>query len=121
MTDIDRLYLKIKAQWQRRRQQIDATAEELKFLVELLDTMEADDFAKDTNVACKWASVKDRLPEKSGEYFVHTLRGKLENLNYSVRHKAFNAFDGLIDDRNKIEVTHWMPLPEPPKEDKQNG
>ena len=62
MTDIDRLYHKIKSRWNFRRQQADATVEELKFLVELLDEMERDDFAKDTNVPTKWISVKDRMP-----------------------------------------------------------
>ena len=47
LKDIDALYLKIKARWNLRRQKTDATVEELKFLVELLDEMERDDFAKD--------------------------------------------------------------------------
>lgn len=40
---INRLYHEIKAQWNIRRQMPDASGEELKFLVDLLDRMEADE------------------------------------------------------------------------------
>ena len=66
----------------------------------------------------KWISVKDRLPEKSGPVLVCI--GEFQNmttLEYSVKHHAFNAYDELPDAENTIDnVTHWMPLPEPPKE-----
>ena len=39
---INRLYHEIKARWNIRRQMPDASGEELKFLVDLLDRMEAD-------------------------------------------------------------------------------
>lgn len=44
---INTLYHKIKAHWNRRRQQADATNIELKFLVELLDWLEADEPPKE--------------------------------------------------------------------------
>ena len=38
---------------------------------------------------------------------------------YSSRHKAFNATNGDGGDEYKLDgVTHWMPLPEPPKNEK---
>lgn len=78
----------------------------------------------DINVVYKsgWISVEDRLPDKSGNYlyakhvwddaFVYGV------LNYSAKHKLFNTRDEVPFEEAKltaIEVTHWMPLPEPPK------
>lgn len=48
----------------------------------------------------KWISVKDRLPEKSGQYLVSVLDDKpcadrLMVVNWSAEHKQWNAFDNL--------------------------
>ena len=70
----------------------------------------------------KWISVKERLPNledgKFGSYYAivnrpygvsyawyteDTLRGK--------KVKRWKSFSGALTD-----VTHWMPLPEPPKQ-----
>jgi hypothetical protein len=65
-----------------------------------------------------WMSVKDRLPEHLGlianEVIVCT---EYEEVKTAVR-----KMDGWIDIENRLEkktswVTHWMPLPEPPKEE----
>lgn len=64
----------------------------------------------------QWISVKDRLPDKSGSYLILSDKGCANVLSYSVRHKAFNAFDLFEDARYALLCTHWMPLPEPPKE-----
>lgn len=70
----------------------------------------------------KWISVEERLPE-----------AKLCVLGYGVRSRAYNEpdpFAGVHDvytrgedegwltywNRESVDVTHWMPLPEPPKE-----
>ena len=63
----------------------------------------------------RWIPVTERLPEESGEYLVATRRGNLHVLSYSARHKAFNAFDDISNDA-EVRCSHWMPLPEPPKE-----
>lgn len=73
----------------------------------------------DTNVG-KWIPVSERLPDKSGKYLV-----RCELWGWG---KLFNQWTGLcffwdetrqfIDDGGPVmgKVTHWMPLPEPPKE-----
>lgn len=65
----------------------------------------------------EWIRVKDRLPEKSGAYLTFLDNKGTEVFSYSERHKAFNADD---DDDGCVYaidgVTHWMPLPEPPKD-----
>ena len=64
-----------------------------------------------------WISVDERLPEQSGEYLTYH-EGVFSTLEYSKRHKLFNAADDLpeaFSKKNSITVSHWMPLPEPPK------
>jgi hypothetical protein len=65
----------------------------------------------------EWISVEDRLPEQSG--YVLTCYGDYHTINvfsYSKKHRAFNAHDCLPTAENNVDVTHWMPLPEPPEE-----
>lgn len=63
----------------------------------------------------KWISVKDRLPEKSGYYLVFADIGRREVLSYSKKYQAFNAFDDVYSEEYVIPVSHWMPIPNPPK------
>ena len=87
----------------------------------------------DNNVGCKWIPVTERLPDKDGDYLVF-------------KRFAGNAWSDVVSfakDGRKVSectfgkkwpnvwyyydsewgyirtdaVTHWMPLPEPPKEE----
>ena len=69
-----------------------------------------------TTTVAEWVSVKDRLPEKSGCYLAITTAGNRSVLDYSNKYKMFNCFDDIEPKGLEIEVTHWMPLPELPKE-----
>ena len=60
----------------------------------------------------EWISVKERLPEQEGRYLI------------LYRHKDFGPLKVFISDYvegkwntvlERIEITHWMPFPEPPK------
>ena len=68
-----------------------------------------------------WISVKDRLPDESRSVLVYCNNGYITNVHYSKKHQKFNMFD-CFDDEDAKEysafdnVTHWMPLPEPPNE-----
>ena len=63
-----------------------------------------------------WISVKDRLPDKNGEYLCfYSWR---EDFDY---YKVFNflhtAYETKVMTWNApkdAKITHWMPLPEPP-------
>lgn len=70
----------------------------------------------------EWVSVKDKLPEYGAEVIVV--------LNYKRRRVACFSYRGKCDDTGRLlwrwhnsddestlTVTHWMPLPEPPKEE----
>lgn len=63
----------------------------------------------------EWISVADRLPDHDGEYLIVT---KLYDKPYVVQSAFEASCNGLghswIKSSNG-EVTHWMPLPEPPQ------
>lgn len=74
-------------------------------------------FAEDNNVPTKWIPVSESLPEWLGYYLctvIKPVRGggyirSMELVYYDVSIKCWECEDMII--------THWMPLPEPPKED----
>lgn len=58
-----------------------------------------------------WISVKDRLPDKDGSYIVHSGRsGTVFAAHFWARDNRWSG-RGL-----NLNITHWMPLPDPPKE-----
>lgn len=73
----------------------------------------------DTNVGNKWISVTDRLPEVGKEVLVCDTRDGFWGTFY-LEKRAFNKFCWNDGDGWRLpsdEVTHWMPPPEPPKEE----
>lgn len=72
-------------------------------------------FATDTNDGGKWISVTEMLPEPGVVVLVHS---KLGCTYFS--HRLYHHLDGkpfCIEYSGGWEVTHWMPLPKPPKEE----
>ena len=72
--------------------------------------------------ADKWISVEDRLPKTEGDYLVWNEEQKKIEIrffyrlppNYPVEdHPEIREYFGNYSDYKRI--THWMPLPEPPK------
>lgn len=72
-----------------------------------------------------WISVEERLPDNVGEYIVCAING-ISQYDERIRYRkivtlAKYAFDEWIWYENGNEwdisgiVTHWMPLPEPPR------
>ena len=58
----------------------------------------------------EWISVEDELPEDQEEVLVSTRsKNGIRNID-----KGYMAIDRFIH-RGCAEVTHWMPLPKPPK------
>jgi hypothetical protein len=60
----------------------------------------------------KWISVKERLPEDDGEYIVATKYGHIFIFDWLMGRFFAEDRNGLVYE----EITHWMPLPKPPKE-----
>lgn len=63
----------------------------------------------------EWISVKDRLPEPFVSVLVHTPGEK----PFPTVHEGFISNDGIWQSamfrREPGEVTHWQPMPQPPK------
>jgi hypothetical protein len=62
----------------------------------------------------EWISVADRLPKKDGKYIVCTAKGSVYCTKFSIRYNPIFHTD------MNTHITHWMPLPEPPKMDGGN-
>lgn len=61
----------------------------------------------------EWISVEDRLPENKTAVLIHDERHK-----HTLGGPLFKAMYFANSERHwgeHIGVTHWMPLPEPPK------
>lgn len=73
-------------------------------------------FAKDTDVPSKWISVEDGMPEPM-VWVLCACRGNIiEVLRYDRKIDGWGTA-GPNRGYMKSFVTHWMPLPEPPRED----
>ena len=59
--------------------------------------------------AHRWIPVTERLPEENGHYLVHAVG----NGYYSTYIALWN---GRFRANFEMPITHWMPLPEPPKD-----
>jgi hypothetical protein len=65
----------------------------------------------------KWISVKDRLPEKLCNYLVCCFETEYPTHNNHICLSTWTRSYGFLG-ADDYTITHWMPLPEPPEEDK---
>lgn len=68
----------------------------------------------------KWIPVSERLPDKDGEYLVRFADKGISNTEYESKFGSFGYWLSIMWDEDAdwfpyVGVTHWMPLPEPPK------
>lgn len=61
-----------------------------------------------------WISVDDKLPESCKTVIIYDEYVGVETGYYDI---AFDKFRSIEDTYRTCNVTHWMPLPNPPKED----
>ena len=82
-----------------------------------LDHKDSDDIAEQLYTEgyrkqSEWISVVERLPEREGKYLVYTYKGGIKFGEY----RSYLVGEGkLCEPQFDYYVTHWMPLPEPPK------
>ena len=84
---------------------------------ELVDPTEAvADYLLDSGVTVpKWISVDDRLPEDDSDVLAYLRDGDKGRI-YPANYAKGVWFDCIFDIPVTNATTHWMPLPEPPKE-----
>lgn len=76
----------------------------------LYDRVEAD----------RWIPVTERLPDRIGDYLVSNMHGQMSVCDFHQHMAWSNNEPGWTDENGKLTsawVTHWRPLPEPPKEE----
>lgn len=68
-----------------------------------------------------WIRVEDRLPTNYEKCLVYTETGEIFSTIF--QHKCFYSFSS-VDDYEELShiniiknITHWMPLPKPPREE----
>lgn len=68
----------------------------------------------------EWISVKDRLPDTNTDVLVTVFWcGRWQvKIGWRLKSGEWNVKAGFAD--SVLPVTHWMPLPEPPKEGVQD-
>lgn len=94
----------------KRNAELDAISEIVKQVIERVQVSHP--------ATPEWISVEDRLPEKNGQYLcwfgknVFCIGASI--CSFVLDKNAFWSFD-----RNEplVNITHWMPIPEAPKED----
>lgn len=67
--------------------------------------------AADVEPVRRWISCSERMPERPGDYQVCT-----KNEYYGTKNVAKRYFNGDCWSGRWTNITHWMPLPEPPEE-----
>ena len=63
----------------------------------------------------EWISIEDKKPEEYGSYIVAAHDGHILRVTVAAWQKRAKRW-GLTSKRAYWRVTHWMPLPSPPKE-----
>ena len=106
------------------------TAEEAKVLFTAKDVIYSQQrYVMDVQPVKQWISVKDRLPDDNGKYMVW-YKGELDICEFDVESLTFGytyddydeMYSHLVcwDDGMDKDITHWMHLPEPPKDGDTN-
>ena len=65
-----------------------------------------------------WISVQDRLPEVGGYVVCIAKRNPFSRFMPMVARIKKNGWANPITEQYISEVTHWMPMPEPPEKEK---
>lgn len=82
-----------------------------------------EDCRQSCDIPPRWISVEDRLPERKGVFLVAYHPCHWDNISpeTEVGIDTFRGGKSMSNKawaRNKYQrVTHWMPLPEPPKDE----
>lgn len=81
-------------------------------LFDEIDTMPA----ADVQPVNQWISCKDKMPDDGVNVLIYTGNRMISLAWYDIDMGYFYICDSDYK-YNSLDVTHWQPLPEPPKED----
>lgn len=82
----------------------------------LLQRLEAINVAQDAlTPQNEWVSVEEKLPEEHADILMWRKRWKIAEAG-TFHIGRFWVYDEIGDSYTADDITHWMPLPEPPKE-----
>ena len=96
---------------QRWTEGFNAAISKAKSMVSCAKTIDAEPIR---TTMSEWISVKDRLPELLDEVLLFTSEGDIFAGVFFERHENYTVAGDYH--RFFYDVTHWMPLPEPPNE-----
>lgn len=77
----------------------------------------ADIPASDVQPVDRWISVEDRLPATRKTVLIYD---EYEGVSAGYYDSDYAKFRSIEDVYRSCNVTHWQPIPEPPKEGEQN-
>lgn len=80
------------------------------FIDRIIDELENLPSSPNICIHPQWIPVFERLPENDTAVIVATDNGMVFQCLYA--YDGWDLWDGYT-----VNITHWMPLPEPPKED----
>ena len=66
-------------------------------------------------ITIKFYDIKEKLPEKSGDYLTINGHGYWSQMHYSTRHKHFNVYDRDASAKHALRPDYWAELPDIPK------
>ena len=97
--------------WVDFREEIDQFMDECWMSEDIAEQKEATDMAiAALREQPRWISVAERLPEQRNDYLAATKDGGVYEADFIPSKKQW-----WIGDDERLDVTHWMPLPEPPE------
>jgi hypothetical protein len=74
------------------------------------------DYIMDAPAVNRWIPCSERLPES----FIYVLCAGRDGIGI-LRYIGSKWLDGEANAYTTNEITHWMPLPEPPEKEAENG
>lgn len=66
-------------------------------------------------VEVKWIDVNERLPDENGRYLINYIHSYCRDDGFQAIETAYFADGKFVGILGFYLITHWMPLPEPPK------
>ena len=76
-----------------------------------------DKYKCEVNALPRWIPVTERLPEPMKDVVLFMRYGEYKQLSEF----AVGYYDDKLSDFSYCDVTHWMPLPEPPGEEARDA